>query len=234
MRKFIIGIICCPLFLSCEQLSKSIDETFKSGDSLVNKEKVNSAAVPSDNDQSNVKTIINNAVEKHTTVQSQVHVEGKNKNFLTDTNALEKAEEALRNLPQYAGKEIFVYSIAYFYDDGVINIMLQHPTNPKYVDGYDYKDHKWSEPRPIQLSVKDDVQKRLIPLNKIKFINVAKMTAVYNKKAEEIEGAKPLSNAYVSIWENKMQWYPMNINGNREKYSIMFNDDGTLKTFKQD
>lgn len=66
------------------------------------------------------------------------------------------------------------------------------------------------------------------------FVNVAKLTDVYNKKAQEIEGAKPLTSAYVSIWGNAMQWYPTSISGSREKYSIQFNDDGTLKTFKQD
>lgn len=234
MKKLIMLIIGSVFFLSCEQISKSIDETFKSGDTLVNKEKVKPGVDTSGSEQPDVQAIINSVIEKHKTAQGQVQAESKNVNFLTDTNALEKAEDALRKLSQYAGKEIFVYSIAYFYDNGVINIMLQHPSNPKYVDGYDYKDNKWSEPRPIQLSVKDDVQKRLVPLNKVKFVNVATMVTIYNKKAQEIEGAKPLTNAYVSIWENKMKWYPTNINGSRERYSIQFNDDGTLKTFKQD
>ncbi|WP_428229749.1 hypothetical protein [Flavobacterium sp.] len=231
MKKLILLIICGTFFWSCDQISKSINETFKPGDTLVNKDKEKPA---SGNNQPDVQTMINSAIEKHTTVQTQIHVENENINFLTDTKALEKAEESLRKLPQYAGKEIFVYSIAYFYDDGSINIMLQHPTNPKYVDGYDYKDNKWSEPRPIQLSVKDDVQKRLVPLNKIRFENVAKLTAIYNKKAQEIEGAKPLTSAYVSIWGNEMQWYPTSISGSREKYLIQFNNDGTLKSFKQD
>jgi len=234
MKKLILLIICGSFFLSCDQISKSIDETFKPGDTLVGKEKQKPALDASRNDQPDVQTIINSVIEQHKTVQSQIHVESKNVNFLTNTGKLEKAEEALRKLPQYAGKEIFVYSIAYFYDDGVINIMLQHPANPKYVDSYDYKDDKWSGPRPVQLSVKDDVQKRLVSLNKIKFVNVAKMTGIYNKKALEIEGAQPITSAYVSIWGNEVQWYPTNINGSRERYSIQFNEDGSLRTFKQD
>lgn len=234
MKKLITLIICGTFFLSCNQISKSINETFKPNDSVVNKDKLKPASETIVNTQVDVQKIIKTALETHGAAQSQHYSESKGVDLLTDANELEKAEDALRKLPQYAGKEIFVYSILYFYDYGIINIMLQHPTNPKYIDIYEYKDHKWSEPMPLQVSVRDEVQRRLVSLNRIKFINVAKLTAVYNKKATEIEGAKPLTSAYVSIWDNKTQWYPTTINGSRERYSIQFNDDGTLKSFKQD
>lgn len=234
MRKLIILLICCQLLLSCEQVTKTIDETFKPNDTLVKKEKKKENTIPETtvNTQIDVEQIIKTAIETHSV--GHIHTEGKDVNFLTDTNDLEKAEESLRKLPQYAGKEIFIYSTLYFYNDGLINVMLQHPTNPKYVDIYDYKEGKWSEPKPLQLSVRDEVQKRLVSLNKIKFVNVAKVTATYNEKAKEIEGAKTLTSAYVSIWDNKMRWYPSSINGSRERYSIQFNDDGSLKAFKQE
>ncbi|MEP6804420.1 MAG: hypothetical protein ABI892_07850 [Flavobacterium sp.] len=233
MKKAIIIFMCCQLFLSCEQISKSINETFKPDDTLVNTE-VKPVTSPVVNTPVNVEKIIKTTLETHSVTYTQEHTEGKNINFLTDINALESAEEALRKLPQYGGKKIFIYSTLYFYSDGLINVMLRHPTNPKYVDIYTYQNGKWSEPKPLQLSVRDDVEKRLVSLNKIKFVNVAKVTEIYNKKAAEVEGAKPLTNAYVSIWDNKMRWYPTNINGSRERYSIQFNDDGTLKSFQQD
>lgn len=234
MRKLTILLICCQLLLSCEQLSKSIDETFKPNDTLVEKEKEKESPVPETtvNTQIDVQQIIKTALETHSVTHT--HTEGKSVDLLTDIQELEKAEESLRKLPQYAGKEIFIYSTLYFYNDGLINVMLQHPTNPKYVDIYNYKEGQWSEPKPLQLSVRDEVQKRLVSLNKIKFANVAKVTATYNEKAKEIEGAKPLTSAYVSIWDNKMRWYPSGINGSRERYSIQFNDDGSLKAFKQE
>jgi len=232
MRKLIILLICCQLLLSCEQVTKTIDETFKPNDTIVQKEKESSVPETTVNTQIDVQQIIKTALETHSVTHT--HTEGKNVDLLTDIQGLEKAEESLRKLPQYAGKEIFIYSTLYFYNDGLINVMLQHPTNPKYVDIYDYKDGKWSEPKPLQLSVRDEVQKRLVSLNKIKFANVAKVTAIYNEKAKEIEGAKPLTSAYVSIWDNKMRWYPSSINGSRERYSIQFNDDGSLKAFKQE
>nr|WP_199000096.1 hypothetical protein [Flavobacterium sp. ASV13] len=232
MKKTIIMLICSSLFLSCEQVSKSINETFEANDTVVSQEIQKPNPEPEVNTQGDVQQIVKTVLETHSVTHT--HTEGKSVDLLTDTAALKKAEEALRKLPQYAGKEIFIYSTLYFYNDGLINVMLQHPENPKYVDIYDYKDGKWSEPKPLQLSVRDNVQKRLVPLNTIKFANVAKVTAIYNKKAEGVEGAKPLTSAYVSIWDNKMRWYPSNINGSRERYSIEFNDDGTLKSFKQD
>lgn len=232
MRKIIILLFCCQLFLSCEQITKSVDETFKNKDTVVSKEIKKLATETIVNTKIDVQELIKTALETHSGISSQT--EGKGVDFLTDTNALEKAEETLRKLPQYSGKEIFVYSTLYFYNDGRIDVMLQHPKNPKYVDMYDYNGNKWSEPKPVQLSVRDEVEKRLVSLNKIKFVNVAKITAIYNEKAKEIEGAKPLSSTYVSIWDNVMHWYPTSINGSRERYSIQFNEDGTLKTFRQD
>jgi hypothetical protein len=229
MKKSITLIICCSFFLSCEQISKSINDTIKPNDTLVKTE-----SETSKDSQSDVQTIINTVIETNISTHTQQHTESKNIDLLTNITELKKAEDALKKLPQYSGKEIFVYSILYFYNDGNINIMLQHPKNPKYIDTYDYKDGNWSEPKPVQLSVRDNIQSRLIPLNKISFINVAKVTEIYNKKAQEIEGAKPITSAYISISDNQMNWYPTNINGSRERYSIQFNDDGTLKTFRQD
>jgi len=232
MRKLTILLICCQLLLSCEQVTKTIEETFKPNDTIVQKEKESPVPETTVNTQIDVQQIIKTALETHSVTHT--HTEGKNVDLLTDIKGLEKAEESLRKLPQYAGKEIFIYSTLYFYNDGLINVMLQHPTNPKYVDIYNYKEGQWSEPKPLQLSVRDEVQKRLVSLNKIKFVNVAKVTATYNEKVKEIEGAKPLTSAYVSIWDNKMRWYPSSINGSRERFSIQFNDDGSLKAFKQE
>ncbi|TDW51718.1 hypothetical protein EV144_101394 [Flavobacterium sp. 270] len=232
----------CSLFLSCEQISKSISETITPTDTIGKKEadKPNtesfekSQAEAIAKAQADVQTMVNTVIEKHSTTYTQSHTEGKAINFLTNKQALKKAEEALRNLPQYAGKEIFIYSTLYFYNDGTINVMLQHPENPKYVDAYEFRDNKWSEPRPIQLSVHDDIKGRLISLNKTSFVNAATITDIYNKKAQEIEGAKPLTSTYLTIWNNQIRWYPASINGSRERYSIQFNDNGTLKAFKQD
>ncbi|WP_286967349.1 hypothetical protein [Flavobacterium sp. UBA4854] len=209
MKKIVILMLFCTLFLSCEKISKSIDETLKPNDTIVNKKSENVASPP-------------------------LKSEKKEINLLTNIEILKKAEEQLKNLPQYNGKEIFIYSILYFYNDGRINAMLQHPENPKYVDIYEFNDEKWSGPKPVQLSVRDDVKGRLVSLNKISFINAAKLAQVYNEKTKEVEGAQPTTSVYISIWNNKLRWYPSSISGSREHYSIEFNDDGSLKSFQQD
>lgn len=234
MKKLIILMICGALFLSCEQISKSINETFKKNDTVVSKELEKTNPIPPENTQPDVNAIIKTVLETHSTILREHHIESKGIDFLTNTEGLKKAEESLRKLPQYVGKEIFIYSTLHFYDDGTINVTLQHPENPKYVDAYEFRDNKWSEARPVQLSVRDDVQNRLVSLNRIPFISAAKVTDTYNKKVQEIEGAKPLKSVYISISDNKIRWYPTTINGSRERYSIQFNEDGTLKTFKQD
>lgn len=234
MKKLFILTICCPLFFSCEQISKSITETITPTDTLISNETINPTVQNNEIKPPNVDSIIKTVIESHTTTYTQTHTESKGIDFLTHTEELQKAEEALRKLPKYAGKEIFIYSTLYFYNDGTINVMLQHPENPKYIDAYEFRNNQWSDPRPVQLSVRDDIKGRLVSLNKVRFVNAAKVAEIYNKKAQEIEGAKPLSSTYLTIWNNQIRWYPTTINGSREQYSIQFNDDGSLKNFKQD
>ena len=223
------------LFTGCKQIVKSVDETLHPADTV----RLQSPAPVEDhmqeaiNIQQQVEEVLRTVVETHTSVHIDTHTDGTNRQFLTDTAALKKAEAALRALPQYAGKEIYVYQTAHFYDDGHISLMLRHPENPKYVDNYQYRNGKWSEPRPEQLSVRDNIEDRLVPLDQVRFVHIAGITKLYNEKASEIEGAKPSTHTYMTVWRNQPGWYPNNINGSRERYSIQFNADGTLKSFTQ-
>ncbi|MBZ4035470.1 hypothetical protein K6T82_11880 [Flavobacterium sp. 17A] len=211
MRKVILSILISSLFLSCEEIKKSIDETFKPNEGVVEKE-----------------------IQKNASTTNQNQEIKKEIDLLTDTATLKKAEAELRQLPQYKGKEMFVFSMLYFYNDGRINVMLQHPENPKYVDTYEFREGKWSAPLPVQLSVRDDIKSRLVPLNKISFLNAAKVAQIYNEKTQQIEGAKPTTSVYAIVFNNQLRWYPTSIQGSRERYSIQFNEDGSLNSFQQD
>ncbi|ASK29060.1 hypothetical protein CEY12_02600 [Chryseobacterium sp. T16E-39] len=239
MKKSIIISISGILLISCDQISKSIKDTLKSApvDSTAYVEREEEApkspfdpAVERQIDQA--QRLVNTIMEKNHPTHVQHPKEGKNTNFLTNEQKLNKAEEALKKLPQYMGKEIFVYSTISFYDDGRIHLMLQHPKNPEYVDNYDYKDGNWSEPTPEQLSVKDDIKTRLVSLNKIPFSNIARAATIYKEKSSKIEGAEPITNIYISVWKNTLRWYPSSISGSRERYSIELNENGTLKKFE--
>ncbi|WP_293305461.1 hypothetical protein [Pedobacter sp. UBA5917] len=141
------------------------------------------------------------------------------------------AEEQLKRLPQYRNKEIMVYQSVHFYDNGSINLMLQHPVNPKYVDAYEYRDGAWSAPKPV---LARDIERRTFPLSGMHFEDARKVLKIYNEKAVQIEGAKPTTSVYISIWDENMRWFPAGINGTRERFDIQFNRDGSLKSFRQE
>lgn len=150
-----------------------------------------------------------------------------------NTVQLEKAEMRLRALPQYAGKNIQIYQSVHFDQDGRIRLTLQHPENPNYLDEYVYANGKWSAPEPVQ-AITRNITRRLMPLDKISFPCAFKVLNLYNEKAAQVEGAKPTAYVYVSIWDDRMRWFPGTINGTRERYSIEFNPDGTLKSYGQE
>jgi len=251
LRSLIIMLVLCSFpFSGCKQVLKSVEETFKPDDAAVSKQVQKQAAADSLNNpvvqqQQSISIKIETHISKetHTSTSSTTSIyhhspgspaDRENRKFLTDTTRLKKAEKALRALPQYAGKEIFIYRSVHFYGDGNIMLMLQHPENPKYIDNYIYKDGKWSAPTPAQISINDETESKLIPLDRIHFANAARVTRVYNEKAAGVEGAKPLSSVYVSIWDRRMRWFPGTINGARERYDIQFNEDGSLKSFRQE
>lgn len=225
---------------SCEKVSKSIKDTLQPAvdtTAYVKKEEIpptGSLDPAVERQIEEAQRLVTTVLEKHTKTHVPTQKEGKNTDFLTNEIELNKAEEALRKLPQYMGKEIFIYSLINFYDDGNIHVRLQHPQNPEYVDSYDYKNGSWSEPKPEQLSVKDDIKSKLVPLQKVSFRNIAKAAAIYNDKVSQIEGAKPVTNIYISVWNNKLRWYPTTIDGSRERYSIELTENGALKKFERE
>ncbi|EJL68291.1 hypothetical protein PMI13_03819 [Chryseobacterium populi] len=229
-------MICFFLFTGCEQVSKSIKDTFQPKvDTIAVEKQQIPDPVPYDaaveRQIEDAQRLVETVLEKHTKAHVQ-YIEGKNTDFLTNEKKLNRAEEALKKLPQYLGKEIFIYSSIHFYNEGKIRVMLQHPQNPEYIDNYVYENETWSDPE--QLSVKDNIRSRLISLQKISFTNVAKAASVYNEKIKQIEGAEPITGIYISVWDNNLRWSPASINGSRERYSIELNQNGTLKKFERE
>jgi hypothetical protein len=240
LNSFMITLVVCSLtFLGCKQITKSVRDTFKPKPNPpeVSKPAQVQQVIDSTTSQAIMlmqKQLTTALTKVHVTTHSARPVPVKSKDFLTNTTALKKAEASLRNLPQYRGKEIFIYRSVHFYDDGSIHIMLRHPENPDYVDSYEYQDGVWSKPKPEQLSVNVDIASRSVSLNEVNFTSIANITRLYNEKAAQIEGARPTTNAYMVVWDKVIRWYPGTINGSRERYSIEFNNDGTLKNFRQD
>ncbi|RPD41332.1 hypothetical protein EG028_11025 [Chitinophaga barathri] len=237
MKQLTVLIFCSCLFLACNQVSRSVQETFHPTDTpVLAKPAVTTIPTPIQfpTNQAQTVTSATITIETHTstTTHTHRHTEGKNVRFLTDGNRLNKAEEALKKLPQYAGKEIFIYSSIHFYKDGSIHALLRHPENPDYIDKYIYRNGAWSAPKPEQVTNKDRIRTRLISLDRIRFSNAAKVARALQEKTREVEGAKPVTSVYISIWDNGMRWFPSTINGSRDRYSLQFSEDGELKKFE--
>lgn len=155
------------------------------------------------------------------------------KNLFGEANALQKAEEALKALPQFEGKELKVFQDVHFYADGRIKLSLQDPNKPENIDHYEYNKGQWNEPIAVQISGGGDLDDNLFPLNEISFATVATIFKNWNEKAQEVEAKKPLNHIWYSLWVPKQtkKWKTSDIEGTRAKYEINFNLDGSVKDF---
>src|SRR5690606_24963604 len=135
--------------------------------------------------------------------------------FVTNGEALAEAEQALRSLPQYQHTPIYLYGDIHFYDDGRIAAKLQHPTNPEYVDAYDYDNGTWSNPQAVQLSVNDGLESKLVALDSVPFSTAATVVQHYNEKAATVAGARGTDHVYLIIRYGIARWYPQQIDGTR-------------------
>lgn len=218
---------------SCNQLSNSISETFNPDSSRTVK---NEPAAKQDDWSVTRDTVI----ESHS-VSVQINGAGSdvsvtlNSNteagFLKDAATLSAAEQALRSLPAFAGKTVYLYQHLHFFSDGRILATVQNPENPEYVDSYVYQKGRWSEPAPVQLSVRDNIKKSLIRLDDVKFASVAEIYKNYTEKAAGVQGSGALTHIYLFILNNRPEWYPQQVSGSRERYRISFKRDGSLDRF---
>jgi hypothetical protein len=193
-------------FYSCKEFKNSINDTLN--------EKVDS-------------------VENEKTTPVSTHVEKEDELVLVNNlHALEKAEKALRNRNEFKGKDIFIYRTIHFYDDGRINVKLQNPDNPLFIDQYQYKDEKWEEPTPVRLSKNDKIKKDLVNLNRVSFLHVNNVYNALVEKRKEIGSKSTDYTIYVAYYKDRVNWYPSTLSNDRYEYDIEFNEDGTLKSFE--
>ncbi|WP_333661813.1 hypothetical protein [Chishuiella changwenlii] len=193
-------------FYSCKEFKNSINDTLN--------EKVDS-------------------VENEKTTPVSTHVEKEDELVLVNNlHALEKAEKALRNRNEFKGKDIFIYRTIHFYDDGRINVKLQNPDNPLFIDQYQYKDEKWEEPTPVRLSKNDKIKEDLVNLNRVSFLHVNNVYNALVEKRKEIGSKSTDYTIYVAYYKDRVNWYPSTLSNDRYEYNIEFNEDGTLKSFE--
>lgn len=208
--------ITCSVFLvslvglfSCQKLSKSIEDTF-SGDTV----KITEA-------KDDARSVRNDKNEKVV-------------DFMSNKEALQKAEDLFRNRPELKGKDIKIYNTIHFYRDYRIMLKIQNPDNPSYIDSYSYRDGKWEEPEPVVMSKSDDIAGNIVDLDRIPFVNANNVYKELLTKLNEIGNKSADLTVYVSTYRNRVTWYPRTLSNERSRYSIEFNEDGTLQSFQQE
>lgn len=160
--------------------------------------------------------------------------------FLSNVKELQKAEDLLREIPLYKGKDIKVFQNVNFYGGEFpkIEIELVNPDNGEEVDHYVFQSGEWSEAQPVQISGDGDMASNTTDLKDIKFTTVATVFDNYIKKKmtlkDEVISIDPNFIYFnLSVPNQIRTWKSSDIETNRAKYNIEFNLDGSVKEFKK-
>ena len=208
MKKIIILLSFIILNISCESISNSIKETFE----------------PAPQEEYGKKT---KSIFDKVTIEKKQEVP-----IASQVEALEKAENQLRALPEFQGKKIRLYRSTHFYQDGRIITEIQNPDEPRNIDSYTYRDGKWETPEPVRISLSDKIEEHLIDLDSIPFVNAHKVYQAINEKSAEL-GIEPRETIYVVPRNNKANWYPKTLDTDRSSYRMEFDSQGNLLSFEQ-
>lgn len=154
---------------------------------------------------------------------------------LTDATVLQKAEDELKALPPFAGKELYAFQNVGFYEDR-IEINLQDPNKPENIDNYVYRfsEGKWSEPSPVRLSGGGDMKPNLTPLKDIHFADVANKFIPFYKQTAEKEQITPqepipTSITFVLSVPDQDRFWQSSMNTDRAQLTLRMKLDGSLK-----
>ncbi len=155
-------------------------------------------------------------------------------NFLTNPQALNDAEKALRNLTELKGKQIKLYNDAQFYDDGRIMIQVIDPDTANNVNEYDFNGQEWGPKKPVQISSSDISQMGLqtFALDTMPFSRIAKLAATYAQKAKQNNSTSAVSHIYYV--PEAGEWYCNDMETPRANYQLFFSPDGRVKEFKRE
>lgn len=161
--------------------------------------------------------------------------------FRRDAAALQKIEDELKALPQFAGKELHIFKETHFYfgeqnGGDRVTIMLQDPNKPENVDAYEYHlaEGKWRDPAPVKLQGSGDLKPHLVPLADAPFAKIADFYKLWDTRAKEVEykGEGPDLITFVQPVP-KTRFYQANMPTERANYMLRMNTDGSEKSFEK-
>lgn len=158
-------------------------------------------------------------------------------NLYADEKLLAKAEEDLKNLPQFKGKDLKFFQEIKFFKDGRIKIDIQDPVKPENIDNYQWKNGTWSAPEPVQISWDGDLSANLVSLSEAPFTTVSKVYKNWLEKAKEVEWSSEdnLSIIFFHLWvpDQSKSWRASQIQWTRAKYDIKFDLNWNVLEFKK-
>ncbi|KPN73892.1 hypothetical protein [Neisseria sp. 74A18] len=159
-------------------------------------------------------------------------------NFLENAEALQAAETALKNLPQFRGKSlIFFENIDFF--SGVrprIELNIQNPHKPGQIDHYLYEHGKWRYTDTLRLTSETNVAANLTPLSMVRFADAATIAAKWAEKARSVDAAvtEPYYVSFVLLEKNQKRfWHTATIEAVGKQYYLSFHSNGTVWEFKK-
>jgi hypothetical protein len=157
-------------------------------------------------------------------------------NFLTDAPRLAKAEQALRDLPEFKSKPIRLSGDMHMYDDGRIMLSVQDPDTLGNVNAYEYsRDGEWGPRQPVKMTgnvTADMISSNAVTLDNLHFMTVAQMAKVYADSAKHVSSKSIINHIYYEPDAHK--WYCNDIEAPRANYEIYFNPNGSVKEFRKE
>lgn len=159
--------------------------------------------------------------------------------LLEDAAALQAAEEALKNLPQFRGRAVNVFDNIDFFDGSRprIEADIQDPNRPEKIDHYVYDHGRWRYTDTLRIPPEGlDIPKKLTPLSRVKFADAAAVAAAWAQKARSVNAVvtEPYFVSYVLLEkERKRFWHTAAIETVGEQYYLSFHADGSVWEFKK-
>lgn len=215
-------IVSVILMCSCSQIQQSFIDTFeressgRSNDSLTNQDATSNKNLKKIPEQEDI-----------TPVEEPEEI-----NFLSDSAGLRNAQLQLTELPKFKGKEIMFHSDIHFYDDGRINLQVQDPDTPEYLDSYSFRDGKWGKPKPVRTHGRAAFESELFPLSDLDFMAVSRIFNEMTAYAQRIEGAETVTHIYFLRMRNRGGWRA-SVSGSREGYSVTADITGKQVKFER-
>ncbi len=161
------------------------------------------------------------------------------KSIFTEPGLAAKAISELQEKPGLKDKDIQIFhNVIITEQEGLgnyIDINILVPDSKDKVDNYQYKNGKWSDPAPVQITGDGDMKDNVMPLSSIDFSKIPEIYRSAEEKAKSIEKGKvDKTLTYIYYIDERAYKAMIKIEGARESYTAMYDAKGKLLEMKKD